>query len=262
MPRGAQIVIRGAGVTYPGAATPTLQDLTLTIAPGEFLVVVGPSGCGKSTLLRTINRLIPLNAGSIAIDGTDIASLDPVVLRRSIGYAIQAVGLFPHMRVGANVAIVPELLGWSQQRIAARVDALLTLVHLDPERYRDRFPRELSGGEAQRVGVARAIAGEPRVLLMDEPFGAVDAIVRSQLQDEMLLLVRELETTTLFVTHDVDEALLLADRIAVVNRGHIEQIGTPLEVLANPVSPFVERLFHANDAVVELREKAREQQHR
>lgn len=259
MQRGAEIAVRGAGVTYPGAATPTLQNLTLTIASGEFLVVVGPSGCGKSTLLRTINRLIPLSAGSIAIDGTDIASLDPVALRRSIGYAIQAVGLFPHMRVGANVAIVPELLGWPRERIAARVDALLTLVHLDPERYRDRFPRELSGGEAQRVGVARAIAGEPRVLLMDEPFGAVDAIVRSQLQDEMLLLVRELETTTLFVTHDVDEALLLADRIVVVNRGHIEQIGTPLEVLAKPVSPFVERLFHANDAVVELREKAREQ---
>ena len=262
MQRGAEIVVRGAGVTYPGATTPTLQDLTLTIAPGEFLVVVGPSGCGKSTLLRTINRLIPLDAGSIAIDGTDIASLEPVALRRSIGYAIQAVGLFPHMRVGANVAIVPELLGWSRERIAARVDALLTLVHLDPERYRERFPRELSGGEAQRVGVARAIAGEPRVLLMDEPFGAVDAIVRSQLQDEMLLLVRDLGTTTLFVTHDVDEALLLADRIAVVNRGRIEQIGTPLEVLANPVSPFVEKLFHANDAVVELRERARERHHR
>ncbi|MHB8146111.1 MAG: ABC transporter ATP-binding protein [Vulcanimicrobiaceae bacterium] len=256
MQRGSEIVAHRASVTYPGASRPALDDVSLTIPSGELLVVVGPSGCGKSTLLRTINRLIPLTGGSITIDGTDVAALDPVALRRGIGYAIQAVGLFAHMRVGENIAIVPELLGWQRERIAERVDALLRLVHLEPSLYRERFPRELSGGEAQRVGVARAIAGDPRVLLMDEPFGAVDAIVRSQLQDELQRLVRELGTTTLFVTHDVDEALHIADRIAIVNHGRIEQLGAPIELLRAPATPFVERLFHANDAVIELRAKA------
>lgn len=259
MADGAAIDLRDVTVAYAGAARPALRSVTLSIAPGELLAIVGPSGCGKSTLLRTINRMIPVSRGSIAIDGRDIASVDPVLLRRGIGYAIQAVGLFAHMRVEANIALVPELLGWSSERIAERVDTLLTLIHLDPAHYRRRFPRELSGGEAQRVGVARAIAGEPRVLLMDEPFGAVDAIVRAQLQIELQRIVRDLGTTTLFVTHDVDEALLLADRIVVIERGSIAQIGTPLEVLAAPASPFVERLFHANDAVVALRARALEQ---
>ena len=230
-------------VHYIGAQRAAVDGVRLDVQPGEFIALVGPSGCGKSTLLRTVNRLVPIDSGRIELDGVDTATLDPVVMRRGIGYAIQAVGLFAHMDVAQNIAIVPELLGWDRARIDARVDQMLELVRLDPAAYRHRRPRELSGGEAQRVGVARALAAEPRVLLMDEPFGALDAIVRRQLQRELHEIVRSAGTTTLFVTHDVKEAERLADRIAVMRSGKMEQVAIPREILANPASDFVRELF-------------------
>jgi osmoprotectant transport system ATP-binding protein len=239
---GATIELRGVGVTYPGGAA-AVRDADLTIGAGEFAVLLGPSGSGKSTLLRTINRMIEPTTGSVAIDGVDARTLDPVALRRTIGYVIQAVGLFPHLTVAANIAVVPTLLGWELARIAARVDALLALVQLDPERYRARYRRELSGGEQQRVGVARALAAEPRVLLMDEPFGAVDAIVRASLQDEIRRIHAELRTTIVFVTHDVDEALRLADRIVVVAGGTVVQADVPERVLGAPANATVRDLI-------------------
>jgi osmoprotectant transport system ATP-binding protein len=239
---GATVDLRGVRVRYPGAERDSVAGVDLTIAAGEFIVLLGPSGCGKSTLLRTINRLIEPASGTILIDGADARAADPVSLRRGIGYVIQAVGLFPHYTVAQNVGVVPALLDWDEARIARRVDELLTLVDLDPARYRARKPRELSGGEAQRVGVARALAAEPRVLLMDEPFAAVDAIVRASLQAEIARVHRELGTTIVFVTHDVDEALRLADRIVVMNAGRIVQIAAPDALLAAPAGEFVRRL--------------------
>jgi osmoprotectant transport system ATP-binding protein len=216
------------------------------VPAGSFTVLLGPSGCGKSTLLRTVNRLVIPTAGTVTLGDRDVASFEPTALRRSIGYVIQAVGLFAHMTVAQNIAIVPELLHWDRERIARRVDELLELVGLDPQRYRAHFPRELSGGEQQRVGVARAIAAEPQVLLMDEPFGAVDAIARRSLQDEMLRIVRRLQTTVLFVTHDVEEALRVADRIAVMREGKLVQYATAEEMLRAPASPYVAQLFAVN----------------
>ncbi|HEV8020869.1 MAG TPA: ATP-binding cassette domain-containing protein [Candidatus Lustribacter sp.] len=238
---GGNIELRGVGVTYAGGAV-AVRDVDLTIAGGEFAVFLGPSGSGKSTLLRTINRLIEPTTGTVFIDGVDVRTLDPVVLRRGIGYVIQAVGLFPHFTIGANVGVVPALLGWDRARIARRVDELLDLVQLDPATYRDRYPRQLSGGEQQRVGVARALAAEPRVLLMDEPFGAVDAIVRASLQDEIRRIHRELRTTIVFVTHDVDEALRLADRVVVIAAGAVAQADTPARLVAAPASDIVRSL--------------------
>jgi len=252
MSRGAAIRFELASVRYDDTDRDAIADVTLDVVPGELLVLLGPSGCGKSTLLRTVNRLVPLTRGRIAIDDTDVTALDPVALRRAIGYAIQAVGLFSHMSVAQNIAIVPSLLGWPRDRIAARVDELLALVRLEPQRYRHRRPRDLSGGEAQRVGVARAIAAQPRALLMDEPFGAVDAIVRAQLQRELVRIVRELGTTTLFVTHDVEEALHLADRIVVMKDGRLEQIATPLQMLVTPANAYVAELIGAGDVIRRL----------
>jgi osmoprotectant transport system ATP-binding protein len=229
------------GVTYAGGAV-AVQNVDLDVAAGEFAVFLGPSGSGKSTLLRTINRLIEPTAGAIFIDGVDVRTLDPVVLRRGIGYVIQAVGLFPHLTIGANVGVVPALLGWDRARIAKRVDDLLALVRLEPATYRDRYPRQLSGGEQQRAGVARALAAEPPVLLMDEPFGAVDAIVRASLQDAIRRIHRDLGTTIVFVTHDVDEALRLADRVVVIAAGGIAQAGSPSNVLAAPANDTVRAL--------------------
>jgi osmoprotectant transport system ATP-binding protein len=238
---GARIELRGVGVTYPGGAV-AVRDVELTIAAGEFTVLLGPSGSGKSTLLRTINRLIEPTSGTVLVDGVDVRGVDPVVLRRGIGYAIQAVGLFGHLTIAGNVGVVPSLLGWDAARIARRVDELLALVGLAPATYRDRYPRQLSGGEQQRAGVARAVAAEPRVLLMDEPFGAVDAIVRASLQDEIRRIHRELGTTIVFVTHDVDEALRLADRIVVVAGGAIAQADVPARVLEAPADGVVRAL--------------------
>jgi len=238
---GARIELRGVGVTYPGGAI-AVRDVDLDIAAGEFAVFLGPSGSGKSTLLRTINRLIEPTSGAVFIDGVDVRTLDPVVLRRGIGYVIQAVGLFPHLTIGANVGVVPSLLGWERARIARRVDELLALVSLAPATYRDRYPRQLSGGEQQRVGVARALAAEPHVLLMDEPFGAVDAIVRASLQDEIRRIHRDVGTTIVFVTHDVDEALRLADRVVVIAAGGVAQADTPQRVLSAPADDTVRSL--------------------
>ena len=239
-------------VRYPGAERDAVISASLDVAGGQFVVIVGPSGCGKSTLLRTVNRLIEPHSGRIFVDGRDNATLDATELRRHIGYVIQAVGLFAHMTVAQNIAVVPVLLGWAKPRIEERVDELLTLVHLEPNRYRSRYPRELSGGEAQRVGVARALAARPALLLMDEPFGAVDAIVRASLQKQMKQIAQGVDTTILFVTHDVDEGLKLADRLVIMSEGRIVQDGTPLQILTNPANEFVAQLLDAKDVVRRL----------
>jgi osmoprotectant transport system ATP-binding protein len=249
---GAPVRFEDVTVVYPGSDRSAIDSVSLSIQPSAFTVFVGPSGCGKSTLLRTVNRLVVPARGTVFVDGTDVAHTDTTALRRSIGYSIQAVGLFSHMTVARNIGIVPDLLDWDRARITARVDVLLTTIGLDPARYRNRYPSELSGGEAQRVGVARAIAAQPGVLLMDEPFGAVDALVRATLQDELLRIVREQRTTVLFVTHDVSEALRLADQIVLIREGRIEQHGTPLAVLGRPATPYVRDLFDADDAVRRL----------
>ncbi|MGH7729092.1 MAG: ABC transporter ATP-binding protein [Vulcanimicrobiaceae bacterium] len=251
--RGARLEIEELVVRYPGREQPAIDGVSLACEPGTLLVLLGPSGCGKSTLLRSINRLVEASAGTIRIDGRDVRELPPEALRRRIGYAIQAVGLFPHLSVARNIALVPELLGWQRARIDARIDELLQLVRLEPQAYRHRMPRKLSGGEAQRVGVARALAAEPPLLLMDEPFGAVDALVRSSLQDELREVQRTLGTTVVFVTHDVDEALRLADRIAVLREGRLEQVGVPLALLGAPRTPYVAELLEAADPVRRLR---------
>jgi len=250
---GAPVRIANVTVRYPGSDRPAVDDVSLDVAAGELVVFLGPSGCGKSTLLRTINNLIPADAGTIEVNGKDVAQTQPEALRRGIGYVIQAVGLFPHFTIARNIAIVPGLLAWDKTRIDARVDELLELVKLEPARYRDRYPRELSGGEQQRVGVARALAAEPRVLLMDEPFGAVDAIVRESLQAEVRRIHAALGTTIFFVTHDVDEAIGLADRLVVMNAGRIEQAATPLAVLASPATDYVAQLLDTHDVVRRLR---------
>lgn len=229
-----------------------MDGVTLDVPAGSFTVLLGPSGCGKSTLLRTVNALVAPQSGRVLVGGKDTAQFDQTALRRSIGYVIQAVGLFAHMTVAQNVAVVPSLLRWERERIDARVNELLSLVGLDPATYRERRPSQLSGGEQQRVGVARAIAAQPPVLLMDEPFGAVDAIVRASLQNEMLRIVRTLRTTVIFVTHDVEEALRLADRIVVMRSGKVEQYDTPLSILRAPATPFVAELLDAHDTMRRL----------
>jgi osmoprotectant transport system ATP-binding protein len=223
-----------------GTGPPALDRLTLDVPAGETCVLVGPSGGGKTTALKMVNRLVEPTSGRVLIDGRDVAATDPVILRRGIGYVIQQVGLFPHLDVAANVATVPRLLGWERRRIEARVDELLDLVGLEPATYRQRRPDELSGGQRQRVGVARALAADPPILLMDEPFGAVDPVTRARLQDEFLRLQQRLRRTVVLVTHDIDEALRLGDRLAVLaTGGRLEQHGTPAEVLSRPASSFV-----------------------
>jgi osmoprotectant transport system ATP-binding protein len=217
-----------------------VDALSLEVGPGEICVLVGPSGCGKTTTLRMVNRLIEPTSGRIEVAGDDVSRLDPVELRRRIGYVIQHVGLFPHHTIGDNVATVPRLLGWSRARRADRVDELLHTVGLDPAVFRDRYPAQLSGGQQQRVGVARALAADPPVLLMDEPFGAIDPVTRARLQQEFLRLQGEVRKTVVIVTHDIDEAVLLGDRIALLRQGGVlAQYGTPDELLARPASDFV-----------------------
>ena len=217
-----------------------VEDLSLEIGDGEIVVLVGPSGCGKTTSLKMINRLVEPTSGTITLDGRDTRSYDVNALRRSIGYVIQQVGLFPHLNVAENVATVPRLLGWDRARIAARVDELLDLVGLPPAQYAQRLPSELSGGERQRVGVARALGADPPVLLMDEPFGAIDPIARDRLQDELLRLQQVVRKTVVFVTHDIEEAIKLGDRVALLQvGGRLAQYATPAELLGRPASPFV-----------------------
>jgi len=217
-----------------------VDHLDLEVPAGEVCMLVGPSGCGKTTTLKMINRLVEPTSGRIFIDDDDVTKVDPVVLRRRIGYVIQHVGLFPHLSVAANVATVPRLMGWDRQRSRARVDELLELVGLDPTVFRDRYPHQLSGGQRQRVGVARALGVDPPVLLMDEPFGAIDPISRDRLQQEFLRLQSEVRKTVVFVTHDIDEAVRLGDRIAILREGGVlEQYASPADVLGRPASPFV-----------------------
>jgi len=225
---------------FPGQETPAVDRLSLKIPKGEIVVFVGPSGCGKTTSLKMINRIIEPSSGHIIMDGEDVTTIDPNHLRRRIGYVIQQIGLFPHIRIGDNVATVPQLLGWDKERTAKRVDELLEVVGLPPDEYRDRFPKELSGGQRQRVGVARALAADPPVLLMDEPFGAIDPITRTRLQNEFLRLQDELQKTIAFVTHDIDEAVKMGDRIAILQEGsRVAQFAPPEEILTNPANEFV-----------------------
>jgi osmoprotectant transport system ATP-binding protein len=247
-------VIRLSRLTkvFAGQRSPAVDALTLDVAAGHTCVLIGPSGCGKTTTMRMINRLIEPTSGTIEVDGRDVTRMDPVALRRRIGYVIQQVGLFPHMTIAENVRTVPRLLGWPPAKVDDRVDEMLALVGLEPSVYRRRFPRELSGGQRQRVGVARALAGDPPVMLMDEPFGAVDPITRTRLQNEFLKILRGLRKTIVFVTHDIDEALRMGDRIAILRDGRLVQHGAPADILARPADPFVEEFVGADRALKRL----------
>jgi osmoprotectant transport system ATP-binding protein len=248
----ASITLENVGKVYPDG-TVAVGDFSLDVQAGELAVLIGPSGCGKSTVLRMINRLIEPSKGTIRIDGRSIADQDPVELRRHIGYVIQNVGLFPHHNIRTNVGTVPRLLGWDRGRIRTRADELLDLVGLDPARYGGRYPHELSGGQRQRVGVARALAADPLVLLMDEPFSAVDPIVRARLQEEFLRLQAAVRKTIVLVTHDIDEAVRLGDRIAVLGEGgSLLQYATPAELLSNPASEAVSTFVGADRGIRRL----------
>ncbi|MEZ4864872.1 MAG: ABC transporter ATP-binding protein [Caldilineaceae bacterium] len=237
---------------FPGMSRPAVDHCSLEVSDGKFVVILGPSGCGKTTLMKMVNRLYDPSSGTIYLDGKDVQQINATELRRQIGYVIQQIGLFPHMTVAQNISVVPRLLRWDQARTARRVDELLDLVDLPPGEYRERYPAQLSGGQQQRVGVARALAGNPDVILMDEPFGAVDAITRESLQNEMLALQRKVHKTILFVTHDVDEALRLADQIVIMQAGRIVQYATPLELLSSPANDFVNQLVGGDDMVRQL----------
>ncbi|GCD35911.1 ABC transporter [Streptomyces chrestomyceticus JCM 4735] len=232
--------------------TTAVDDLSFEVAEGELVTLVGPSGCGKTTTMKMVNRLIEPTAGHIYLDGVDISTIDPVELRRRIGYVIQQVGLFPHKTVLDNTATVPHLLGWPRKKARDRAAELLDLVGLDPAQYGDRYPDQLSGGQRQRVGVARALAADPPVLLMDEPFGAVDPVVREHLQTEFLRLQSTLHKTVLFVTHDIEEAVRLGDRIAVYGTGRVEQFDTPATVLGAPATPYVAEFVGADRGLKRL----------
>ncbi|GAC1536473.1 MAG: betaine/proline/choline family ABC transporter ATP-binding protein [Herpetosiphon sp.] len=245
------IVAQAVTKQFGTSERPSVNGCSFAVEAGEFIVLLGPSGCGKTTLLKMINRLYEPSSGSILFRGQDIAGMPVTTLRRQIGYVIQQTGLFPHLRVADNVAVVPRLLGWDRQRIDGRVDELLALVGL-PRDYRERYPRQLSGGEQQRVGIARALAADPEVLLMDEPFGAIDALTRTRLQDELIEIQQRLRKTILFVTHDVEEALRLADRMIVMQEGKILQFATPVEILSAPATPFVRQLVGADDMLRRL----------
>ncbi|MGH3367363.1 MAG: betaine/proline/choline family ABC transporter ATP-binding protein [Nocardioidaceae bacterium] len=226
--------------TFPGQRQPAVDNLSLTIPEGEIVILVGPSGCGKTTTMKLVNRLIEPTSGRIVLDGEDVTSADPDQLRRRIGYVIQQIGLFPHQTIAENVATVPKLLGWDKRRIAERVDELLETVGMDPATYRGRYPKELSGGQRQRVGVARAMSADPDVMLMDEPFGAIDPITRDRLQNEFLRLQEQIKKTIVFVTHDIDEAIKMGDRIAILREhSHIAQYDTPEKILVAPADDFV-----------------------
>jgi osmoprotectant transport system ATP-binding protein len=234
------IELEGVGKRY--GDTWVVRDVSATIARGELIAIVGESGSGKTTLLRMINRLVDRDTGSLRVDGEDVRARDAVALRRTIGYVIQHVGLLPHLSIGSNVALVPRLLGWEEDAIAARVDELLTLVGLPASEFRTRYPEQLSGGQRQRVGLARALAAKPRYLLLDEPFGALDPLTRAQLQRELARLHRELALTSILVTHDLLEALALGDRIAVMFHGELRQLATPADLMRAPADDYVAKL--------------------
>ncbi len=249
----ADLEFRGVSKSYPGQQEAAIENLSFTVDAGEICVLVGPSGCGKTTAMRLVNRMIDPTDGDILIDGTSVKDRTPAELRRHIGYAIQQIGLFPHLTVGTNIATVPRLLKWEKHRIAARVDELLELVSLDPHETRDRYPAQLSGGQRQRVGVARALAADPPLMLMDEPFGAIDPINRERLQNEFLRLQAQIKKTVVFVTHDIDEAIKMGDRIAVLKKGgKLAQYATPAELLMYPADKFVEDFVGADRALKRL----------
>jgi osmoprotectant transport system ATP-binding protein len=247
------IVFDHVSKVFPGAAAPAVDDVSLSIPSGLTAVILGTSGCGKTTLMKMVNRLVEPTAGRILVEGEDIRGLEPVALRRRIGYVIQQIGLFPHWTVAENVATVPRTLGWSKAAVNARVEELLDLVSLPPAEYRERYPSQLSGGQQQRVGIARALAADPDILLMDEPFAAVDAITRTRLQDEFLALQDRTHKTVLFVTHDVEEALHLADRLIVMDAGKVLQYDTSFNAIAHPANDFVAELIGASDMMRLLR---------
>lgn len=236
-------MIKLSNVTKKYGNFVAVDSISMDIKQGELMVILGPSGCGKSTTLRLINKMVTISEGDILVRGKNIVDIDDVELRKSIGYVIQSIGLFPHMSVGKNIATVPTLLNWEKETISKRINKMLELVGLSPEKYKEKKPAQLSGGEAQRIGVARALAADPDILLMDEPFGAVDPINRLRLQREFRQIQQNLNKTVLFVTHDVEEALLIADRICIMNHGKIIQIGTPEEISINPKNEFVKEFF-------------------
>jgi len=242
-PIPATIEFQEVWKSYDHGSTWVTSGISFRVAEGELLILLGASGCGKTTTLKMVNRLVEPTRGTVRVNGRDVSGVDPVTLRRGIGYVFQSIGLFPHLTVAQNVAVVPNLLGWPKARTHNRVDELLELVGLPGAEYRNRYPRELSGGQKQRVGFARALAMGPSVMLLDEPFGALDPISRDTLQNEFARLRKKLNLTAMMVTHDMTEALLLADRIAVMNRGQILRIGTPHELMHDPGDPFVESLL-------------------
>ena len=250
---GARIVLDQVTKSYPNQPVSAVENFSMTAEPGELIMFVGPSGCGKTTTMKMINRIIEPTSGSISIDGRDVLSLDPHELRRHIGYVIQQIGLFPHMTIAENIAVVPKLLGWSKDKIGNRIDELLATVELNPKEFAHSYPKQLSGGQQQRVGVARALAADPPVMLMDEPFGATDPITREKLQAEFLRLQETLGKTIIFVTHDFDEAVRLGDRIAVLSeRSQIEQFDTPANILAAPANDYVASFIGHGAAIKRL----------
>jgi osmoprotectant transport system ATP-binding protein len=245
------IVLEGVSKKFPNMSYPAVDKVSLDIQAGELVVILGPSGCGKTTLLKMVNQLYKPTEGRVLIQGVDIRTIPSTRLRRGIGYVIQHIGLFPHLNIARNIATVPELLGWDRPRIDHRIDELLDLVGL-PLSYRQRYPYQLSGGEQQRVGLARALAANPDILLMDEPFASLDSITRSCLQEELLKIQQKLRKTILFVTHDVEEGLRLADRLLILHKGKVVQYGAPLEVVAMPANDFVHELLGSGDALRRL----------
>ena len=238
---------------YAGAKSPAVDAVSFEVPEGSTCMLVGTSGSGKTTLLRMVNRLIEPTSGSIVIDGKNVLEEDPIQLRRRIGYVIQQVGLFPHMTIAENIRVTAEIAGgWSRQKLATRVDELLELVGLSPDEFRRRYPRQLSGGQQQRIGLARALATDPAILLMDEPFGALDAITRARMQDELLRVQHDVRKTILFVSHDIEEAFKLGDQIAVLSEGKLVQLGTPVELLARPANAFVSKLVGADSILRQL----------
>jgi len=249
----AKIAFHQISKVFPGASKPAVDAVTFDAPEGQTCMLVGTSGSGKTTLLRMVNRLIEPSGGEIVIDGKNVLEENPILLRRRIGYVIQQVGLFPHMNIAENVRVTAEIAGgWSKKKLADRVDELLDLVGLPPGEYRSRFPRQLSGGQQQRVGLARALATDPAILLMDEPFGALDAITRARMQDELLRVQRDVHKTILFVSHDIEEAFKLGNQIAVLSEGKLVQLGTPVDLLANPANDFVRRLVGGDNILRQL----------
>jgi osmoprotectant transport system ATP-binding protein len=251
--QAAELELRNVSKRYPGQREPAISGLSFTVPAGEVCVLVGPSGSGKTTALRLINRMIPISDGDILLGGKSVLQREPRELRREIGYVIQQIGLFPHQTVGENIATVPRLLGWEKDRVSARVIELLELIDLDPQEMRGRYPSQLSGGQRQRVGVARALAADPPLMLMDEPFGAIDPINRARLQDEFLRLQAKVRKTVVFVTHDIDEAIKMGDEIAILREGGVlAQYDSPQEILTHPADDFVARFVGADRALKRL----------